>query len=92
MLYGTVPGGAGHVQRIAERLSDVLDKALGRSATASADPKPAATDACECFATSATTNNYAVGGAADVLGRILGRADHAPAGALRISLSDVHPA
>ncbi|MFF0658952.1 DUF1998 domain-containing protein [Micromonospora tulbaghiae] len=92
MLYDTVPGGAGHVQRIAERLPDVLDRALGRVRNCECGPETSCYRCLRVFRNERYHEQLRRGVAADVLGRLLGKTDHAPAGALRISLSDVHPA
>ncbi|TYB39726.1 DEAD/DEAH box helicase [Micromonospora sp. AP08] len=92
MLYDTVPGGAGHVQRIAERLPDVLEKARGRVRNCECGPETSCYRCLRVFRNERYHEQLRRGVAADVLGRLLGKTDHAPAGALRISLSDVHPA
>ncbi|WP_349876357.1 DEAD/DEAH box helicase [Micromonospora sp. HUAS YX12] len=92
MLYDTVPGGAGHVQRIAERLPDVLDRALGRVRNCECGPETSCYRCLRVFRNERYHEQLRRGVAADVLGRLLGKTDHGPAGALRISLSDVHPA
>lgn len=92
MLYDTVPGGAGHVQRIAERLRDVLDHALRRVRDCECGPETSCYRCLRVFRNERYHERLRRGVAADVLGRLLGKPDHAPVGALRVTLSNIGPA
>ncbi len=92
MLYDTVPGGAGHVQRIAERLRDVLDQALRRVRDCECGPETSCYRCLRVFRNERYHEQLRRGVAADLLGRLLGKRDQASAGALRVSLADLGPA
>ncbi|MEH0985437.1 DUF1998 domain-containing protein [Micromonospora sp. CPCC 205556] len=92
MLYDTVPGGAGHVQRIAERLRDVLDQAVRRVRGCECGSETSCYRCLRVFRNERYHEQLRRGVAADVLGRLLGRPDQAPVGAFRVSLADTGPA
>ena len=92
MLYDTVPGGAGHVQRIAERLRDVLDQAIRRVHDCECGPETSCYRCLRVFRNERYHEQLRRGVAADVLGRLLGKPNRPPVGALRVTLSDVGPA
>ncbi|MEV4656450.1 DEAD/DEAH box helicase [Micromonospora sp. NPDC049301] len=92
MLYDTVPGGAGHVRRIAERLRDVLNHALQRVRDCECGPETSCYRCLRVFRNERYHEQLRRGVAADVLSRLLGKRDQASVGALRVSLSDVGPA
>ncbi|MEV1111262.1 DEAD/DEAH box helicase [Micromonospora sp. NPDC049751] len=92
MLYDTVPGGAGHVQRIAQRLRDVLDQAVRRVRGCECGPETSCYRCLRVFRNERYHEQLRRGVAADVLGRLLGKPDQVPVGALRVSLSDTGPA
>jgi ATP-dependent helicase YprA (DUF1998 family)/rubrerythrin len=92
MLYDTVPGGAGHVQRIAERLRDVLDQALRRVRDCECGAETSCYRCLRVFRNERYHEQLRRGVAGDVLGRLLGKRDQRPVGALRVSLADVGPA
>ncbi|MBO4209123.1 DEAD/DEAH box helicase [Micromonospora echinofusca] len=92
MLYDTVPGGAGHVQRIAEQLRDVLDRAVRRVRDCECGPETSCYRCLRVFRNERHHEQLRRGVAADVLSRLLGKPDRPPVGALRVSLSDTTPA
>jgi hypothetical protein len=92
MVYDTVPGGAGHVQRIAERLRDVLDQAVRRVRDCECGPETSCYRCLRVFRNERYHEQLRRGVAADVLGRLLGKPDRPPVGALRVSLSNIDPA
>ncbi|HEX5542249.1 MAG TPA: DEAD/DEAH box helicase [Micromonospora sp.] len=92
MLYDTVPGGAGHVQRIAQRLPEVLDQALRRVSDCECGAETSCYRCLRVFRNERYHEQLRRGVAADVLGRLLGKTDRTAPGALRVSLSDVGPA
>ncbi|SDT60812.1 DEAD/DEAH box helicase [Actinoplanes derwentensis] len=91
MLYDTVPGGAGHVQRIAERLRDVLDRAAQRVRDCECGPETSCYRCLRVFRNERYHEQLRRGVAADVLSRLLGKAHPSPVGAHRVSLSDLTP-
>ncbi|MEO3777967.1 DEAD/DEAH box helicase [Micromonospora sp. B11E3] len=92
MLYDTVPGGAGHVQRIAERLREVLDQATRRVRDCECGPETSCYRCLRVFRNERYHEQLRRGVAADVLTRLLGKPDRSRVGALRVSLADVTPA
>jgi ATP-dependent helicase YprA (DUF1998 family) len=92
MLYDTVPGGAGHVQRIAEQLPEVLNQALRRVRDCECGPETSCYRCLRVFHNERYHEQLRRGTAADVLGRLLGRSHKAPPGVLRVTLDDLAPA
>ncbi|WBB99736.1 DEAD/DEAH box helicase [Solwaraspora sp. WMMA2080] len=88
MLYDTVPGGAGHVQRIAARVRDVLDEALRRVRDCECGVETSCYRCLRVFRNDRYHEHLRRGVAADVLGRLLGRDDQTPLGALRVTLAE----
>jgi ATP-dependent helicase YprA (DUF1998 family) len=89
MLYDTVPGGAGHVQHIAERLPDVLASALRRVRDCECGPETSCYRCLRVFRNERYHEQLRRGAAADVLSRLVG--DHTrPANpVLRLALADI---
>lgn len=92
MLYDTVSGGAGHVQRIAQRLPEVLDQALRRVRDCECGEETSCYRCLRVFRNERYHEQLRRGAAADVLGRLVGKPDRAPAGVLRVRLAAVSPA
>lgn len=73
MLYDTVPGGAGHVRAIAERLEEVLEAAWHRVHDCECGPETSCYRCLRVFRNQRLHEQLRRGAAADVLGRLLGK-------------------
>ncbi len=89
MLYDTVPGGAGHVQRIAEHLASVLEAAFRRVADCECGPETSCYRCLRVFRNERLHEQLRRGAAADVLARLLGHRPRVSTGLTRLSLNDL---
>jgi len=88
MLFDTVPGGAGHVRKIADNLDRVLEAALGRVSSCECG---AETSCYRCLRVFRNERHHDVlrrGAAADVIRRLLGRTSVPEPGIRRLTMSD----
>lgn len=89
MLYDTVPGGAGHVRRIADHLPAVLEAAFHRVHDCECGPETSCYRCLRVFQNERLHEQLRRGAAADVLARLLDRPAERPPGVTRVSLTDL---
>lgn len=90
MLYDTVPGGAGHVRTIADRIGDVLEAAWHRVQHCECGPETSCYRCLRVFRNERFHDQLRRGVAADVLGRLLGKPPTADtSGLVRLSIADL---
>ncbi|MFG3685435.1 Zn-binding domain-containing protein [Micromonospora sp. NPDC047740] len=89
MLYDTVPGGAGHVRKIAQNLNAALARALRTVADCECGPETSCYRCLRVFRNEKHHERLRRGAAADVLARLMGKPPTATAGLLRLSLAEL---
>lgn len=89
MLYDTVPGGAGHVRKIAQNLNAALARALRTVADCECGPETSCYRCLRVFRNEKHHERLRRGAAADVLTRLMGKARTATSGALRLSVAEL---
>ncbi|MEH1053662.1 DEAD/DEAH box helicase [Micromonospora sp. CPCC 206171] len=89
MLFDTVPGGAGHVRKIAQNLTAALARALKTVSDCECGPETSCYRCLRVFRNEKHHERLRRGAAADVLARLIGRAPTATAGLLRLSLAEL---
>ena len=89
MLYDTVPGGAGHVRHVAQRLRDVLEESYRRVSTCECGLETSCYRCLRVFHNERHHERLRRGVAVDVLGRLLGKKSFVTSGVRRLRLDDL---
>ncbi|GAA1817286.1 DEAD/DEAH box helicase [Planosporangium flavigriseum] len=89
MLFDTVPGGAGHVRKIAENLPEVLARAFNTVADCECGPETSCYRCLRVFRNEKYHERLRRGAAADVLGRLIGKQTTATSGIRRLSMDQL---
>ncbi len=89
MLFDTVPGGAGHVRRIAQDLDRVLEAGLRRVSSCECGAETSCYRCLRVFRNERHHDILRRGAATDVLTRLLGRASSPEPGLRKLTIADV---